>query len=473
MILERVFDSMLAQASYLIGCEETRQAIVIDPNRDTDQYVAIAERQRLTITHVTETHIHADFISGARELARKTGGQLVLSGAGGPDWSYAFARSSGARLVRDGDTIEVGTIQLGVRETPGHTPEHICFLVTDRTMSDRVVGMATGDFIFVGDVGRPDLLERAANVKGSMDTLARALFRSIRATGELPDYLQLWPGHGAGSACGKSLGAMPFTTLGFERVANWAFQLDGEDAFVAQVLSGQPEPPGYFARMKSLNRDDPPPAPARAALPTMDVARLEAAMETGAVALDVRPTASFAGEHIPSTINMPAGTSLARWSGTLLGYDQDIILLDDDQSRIDLARHTLMLIGLDRVVGQGGAELRREWINARGALQTTQRLDITKLSSQSPRVVVDVRGEAEWSEGHLPGAEHHYLGDLLRSVGDMPHDTPIALYCQGGTRAAIGASLLQAAGFTDVSTAPGGVDAWQAAGLAVTRDTNR
>ncbi len=464
---------MLAQAGYLIGCEETRQAIVIDPNRDTDQYVAIAERQRLTITHVTETHIHADFISGARELARQTGAQLILSGAGGPDWSYAFARPAGARLGRNGVTIEVGTIGIGVRETPGHTPEHICFLVTDRTMSDRVVGMATGDFIFVGDVGRPDLLERAANVKGSMDTLARALFQSLRATRELPDYLQLWPGHGAGSSCGKSLGAMPFTTLGFERVANWAFQVDGEDAFVAQVLSGQPEPPGYFARMKSLNRDDPPPARARTPLPNVDVARLEAAMKSGGIALDVRSTASFAAGHIPSTINMPAGTSLARWAGTLLSYDQDIILLDDDQSRIDMARHTLMLIGLDRVVGQGGAELRREWSTSRTSLQTTERLDITKLSSHGRRVVVDVRGEAEWSDGHLPGAEHHYLGDLLQSVGEVPHDTPIALYCQGGTRAAIGASLLQAAGFTDVSTAPGGVDAWLAAGLAVTRDAEK
>ena len=207
MILERVFDSLLAQAGYLLGCEITRTAIVIDPNRDVDRYIEVAEREKLTITHVTETHIHADFVSGARELARRTGAQLLLSGAGGPDWQYAFADASAARVLRAGDAIDIGSVRIAVRETPGHTPEHLCFVVTDRTVNERPIGIATGDFIFVGDVGRPDLLERAANVAGSMDTMARTLFRSLRATRVLPDYLQLWPGHGAGSACGKDLGA--------------------------------------------------------------------------------------------------------------------------------------------------------------------------------------------------------------------------------------------------------------------------
>jgi hydroxyacylglutathione hydrolase len=464
MILERVFDPLLAQAGYLIGCEETRAAIVIDPSRDVDRYIETAVHEKLKIAYVTETHIHADFISGARELARRTGAQLLLSGSGGPLWQYAFAADAGARLLRHGDTIDVGSLRVTVRETPGHTPEHICFLVTDRTVSERAIGMATGDFIFVGDVGRPDLLERAASVEGSMETLAADLFRSIRATTDLPDYLQLWPGHGAGSACGKALGSMPFTTLGYERIANWAFQIENESDFVAEVLAGQPEPPTYFARMKVVNRDDPPTAVLRGELPQLDVDALERAFAAGAAVIDVRTSADFAVGHIPGTLNMPMGTSFARWAGTLLSYDQDIVLLSDDLGRIDQGRDALMLIGMDRVVARGGSELRAAWRRIKGPLQTIPRIDIRELSS-SPRAIVDVRGAAEWTAGHLPRAEHHFLGDLLDAMRDEARDKPLVLYCQGGTRASIGASLLQAEGFTNVATAPGGMGTWEAAGL--------
>src|SRR5262249_7144793 len=214
-----------------------------------ERYIAAAAHQKLTIAYVTETHIHADFVSGARDLAHKTGAQLLLSGEGGEEWQYRFAKADGARLVRHGDAIDLGRVRIDVRHTPGHTPEHVCFVVTDRANSERPVGMFSGDFVFVGDVGRPDLLERAANQRGSMDALARSLFRSVRALSDLPDYLQLWPGHGAGSACGKSLGAMPSTTIGYERISNWAFQIDDEERFVREVLTGQPEPPKYFATM--------------------------------------------------------------------------------------------------------------------------------------------------------------------------------------------------------------------------------
>jgi hydroxyacylglutathione hydrolase len=469
MILERVFDDLLAQASYLIGCEETNTAIVIDPNRDVDQYIELAKEKKLTITHVTETHIHADFLSGARELARRTNAELILSGSGGRDWQYAFAADAGARLVRHNDTIDVGTVHITVRETPGHTPEHICFLVTDRTLSDRPVGMATGDFIFAGDVGRPDLLEKAANVEGASQTLAKALFQSIRATRNLPDYLQLWPGHGAGSACGKSLGAMPSTTLGFERVSNWAFQIDEEVAFIAESLAGQPEPPKYFARMKQLNRDNPPTAPKLETLPRIDVAGLDQALANGAAVLDVRSSSDFAAGHIPSTLSVPLGTSLSKWAGTLLSYDQDIILLADTADRIRRARHALMLIGMDRVVGQGGKPLRTAWSKAHGPLEKVTRIEMQDLSSSDGRKIVDVRGAAEFGEGHVPGSEHHYLGDLVHSMQSMPRDEPIALYCKSGTRASIAASILQAQGITDVAVAPGGIDAWQATGKPVER----
>ncbi len=260
MLLERYYDESLAQASYLIGCERTREAIIIDPNRDVDRFLRAAEARRMRIAYVAETHIHADYLSGALQLATTAPEKprLLLSAYGGDDWSYRYVESVGAQLVRDGDTIEIGAVRLRVMHTPGHTPEHICFLVTDTAASDSPIGMVSGDFLFVGDVGRPDLLERAANVAGTMESSARQLFESLGRLEKLPDFLQVWPGHGAGSACGKSLGAMPQTTLGFERLYNPALQHDAEDSFVEWILKDQPEPPPYFARMKQLNRDGPP-----------------------------------------------------------------------------------------------------------------------------------------------------------------------------------------------------------------------
>jgi hydroxyacylglutathione hydrolase len=467
MLLERYYNEWLSQSSYLLACQETKRAIVVDPNRDVDRYLAAAVHEKLTIAYVTETHIHADFISGARDLARKSGAQLVLSAEGGSDWQYRFAKDDGARLVRDGDEIELGDVRLRVRHTPGHTPEHICFVATDRASSDRPIGMFTGDFVFVGDVGRPDLLERAARIGGTMDAMARSLFRSLRALSDLPDYLQLWPGHGAGSACGKSLGAMPSTTLGYERIANWAFQTSDEDRFVAEVLAGQPEPPKYFATMKAVNRDGPPPAPRAAELPEIDLAGFERALAAGTPVIDVRSTADFAAGHLPKVLNIPGGTSFITWAGSLLPYDRDLILLADDATRLARTRQGLSLIGLDRVIGQGGAALRAEWQASHGALQTVRQLHAKALAASKDRRVIDVRGAAEWNEGHLSNAEHLFLGDLAARAGAIPHDTPIAVHCEGGTRSAIAASMLQAQGFTDVANVTDGIQAWRDAGFPV------
>jgi hydroxyacylglutathione hydrolase len=238
MLLKRFYDPKLAQASYLVGCAATGEALVVDPNRDVDQYVTAADDEGLRISHVTETHIHADFVSGSRELAARTGAKLYLSDEGGPDWRYAFAAADGAMLLRDSDSFMVGTVRVEALHTPGHTPEHMTFLITDTATTDRPMGAFTGDFIFVGDVGRPDLLERAAKVAGTMEAGARTLYHSIQRFKGLPDWLQLWPGHGAGSACGKALGAVPSTTLGYERISNWALNAESEDAFVREVLAG-------------------------------------------------------------------------------------------------------------------------------------------------------------------------------------------------------------------------------------------
>src|SRR5215208_2616418 len=257
MFLRRFYDEQLAQASYLLGCQATGEALVVDPNRHVEPVLAAAAAEGLRITHVTETHIHADFISGARELAERAGARLLLSGEGGEAWRYRYAADAAAETLCDAGRFMVGRVAVVVRHTPGHTPEHLMFVVTDTASATEPMGALTGDFLFVGDVGRPDLLERAAHVAGTAETSARQLFRSLRRLEPLPDWLQVWPGHGAGSACGKALGAVPQTTLGYERRFNWAFGVADEEAFVRAVLAGQPEPPPYFAEMKRINRDGP------------------------------------------------------------------------------------------------------------------------------------------------------------------------------------------------------------------------
>src|SRR4051812_35025284 len=323
MLLKRFYDEGLAQASYLVGAERTGEALVVDPLRDLEPYLAAAADEELRITHVTETHIHADFLSGARDLVRETGARLLLSAEGDADWQYRIAPNERAELLRDGDSFYVGEIRVEVRHTPGHTPEHLVFLVTDGAVADRPLGIFTGDFIFAGDVGRPDLLEKAANIEGTMTSSARALFQSLRQMREYPDYLQLWPGHGAGSACGKALGAMPSTTLGYERLFNWAFQVADEEEFVRTVLAGQPEAPAYFGRMKLLNRDGPPPR-RPLALTLIDAARLRSRLaEAKATIVDSRSSAAFASGFVPGTVNIPGKHTFTTWAGSLLPSDAD------------------------------------------------------------------------------------------------------------------------------------------------------
>src|SRR5256714_15138216 len=253
MILKRIYDDNLAQASYLIACERTREAIVVDPNIDVGQYTRAAGAERVRIAHVTETHVHADYLSGARNLADASGAVLHLSAEGG-EFGYTAAALDKANALRDSSHIDIGDVRVTARHAPGHTPEHLTFFVTDRARGDTPVGALTGDFVFVGDVGRPDLLEKTVGVAGTMEASARKLFASLGRLKKDPDHLQIWPGHGAGSACGKSLGAMPQSTLGYEKLFNWAFRDMTEDDFVSRVLEDQPVPPRYFATMKRINR---------------------------------------------------------------------------------------------------------------------------------------------------------------------------------------------------------------------------
>ena len=253
MFFRQIYEPGLVHASYMIGCQKTKECLVIDAKRDIDTYLEIARQEGLKVSHLTETHIHADFLSGTRELAAVTGAPMFLSDEGGTEWQYDFVHQG----LRDGDTFMVGNIKVQVMHTPGHTPEHISFLVTDTpAIADQPIMIFTGDFVFVGDVGRPDLLEKAAGYRGTMEAGARQMWESLKKFKALPDHIQVHPAHGAGSACGKALGAIPSSTVGYERLVNWALRHTDEEAFVAELLSGQPEPPTYFAIMKKLNKID-------------------------------------------------------------------------------------------------------------------------------------------------------------------------------------------------------------------------
>ena len=460
MLVRRFYDDRLAQASYLIGCQATGEAIVIDPARDIAPYLEAARAEGVRITQVTETHIHADFLSGTRELAAATGARTLLSGEGGPDWQYAFAVADHAALLRNGDTIAVGNIRLDVMHTPGHTPEHLAFIVVDAPRGPEPVAMVSGDFLFVGDVGRPDLLETAAGVSGTKEGSARALFHSLQRLASLPDYLQVWPGHGAGSACGKALGALPSSTLGYERRTNWAFQIGDEESFVAAVLEGQPAPPRYFATMKRVNRDGPPVLGTGAPVTELGPDALDRALRDGTV-IDLRPLAEYAAGHIVGTLNIPLIKAFTKWAGWLLAYDRDLYLVAPDAAATLEGRRALQSIGLDRIRGVFGPATLAA-VRASGKMGTIKRMPI----DQSPAlqaagtVIIDVREADEWDAGHFEGALHRPLGNLPQSLAAMDRATPVALHCQGGTRSAIGASLLEQMGFGDVTDLTGGWRGW-------------
>jgi hydroxyacylglutathione hydrolase len=468
MFVKRFFEPKLAQASYLIGCAAHKVAIVIDPNRDVQQYIDAAAAEGASIAHVTETHIHADFLSGARELAAKTGATLYLSDEGDADWKYVFANADNATLVRNGDHINVGNIDLEVLHTPGHTPEHISFLVTDGAVADEPIAAVTGDFIFVGDVGRPDLLEKAANIKGTMEAGAKQLWKSIDAFRSRPDYLQIWPGHGAGSSCGKGISAIPHSTLGYEKRFNWAFQAKNEADFVASVLSGQPDPPKYFAEMKKLNKTGPRILGGFTRPAEKTASELAAVLNAGAPVVDMRPAAEFAAGAVPGTISVPMNGSFTTWMGWLVPYDQDFFLIGDTPA-VDLAVRDLAMIGLDRIGGWFPPGVVGEWAAAHTAplsvIPQITAQDLAQSLKHGAVTLVDVRNDGEWAAAHIDGAVHISLGRLGDRIAEVPRDKPIVMQCAAGARSMIGASLLRARGVDRVINLIGGFGAWAKAGL--------
>lgn len=449
MILRRFYDDKLAHASYLVGCAGSGEALVIDPGRDVEIYLQAATEEGLRISDVTETHIHADFLSGARQLAERSGARLHLSGEGGPDWLYGpWADRAGAHLLLDGDTLQLGKVEIQVLHTPGHTPEHLSFLLYDRAAGDEPLGIFTGDFLFVGDVGRPDLLERAAGWTGTMEPGARRLYQSLQKLRDLPDWVQVWPAHGAGSACGKALGGLPSTTLGYERRTNWAFQIANEIDFVEEVLRGQPEPPRYFAQMKKRNKVGPPllthlPAPPRRS----------GAFGQGVQMVDIRPQTLFQSGHTEGALSLPLGRSFPTWAGSFLNYDQPIGIVAASAADAQEAARSLMSIGLDEVVG---------WASPGPESRTPSRLISVADAQSRNATLLDVRGRSEWQQGHISGALHIPLPELARRLSEVPRNGEVIVYCRSGARASVAASVLEQAGLENVSILQGSVAEWNA-----------
>ncbi|MCW5849569.1 MAG: MBL fold metallo-hydrolase [Anaerolineae bacterium] len=468
MLLKRFYHQELAQASYLVGCQATGEALVIDPNRSIEQYIEAAGQEGLRISAVTETHIHADYVSGARELAARTGAQLYLSDAGPAEWQYRWAEAAGAVLVNDGDSFMVGNIRLETLHTPGHTPEHISFLLTDTRASDRPMGLFSGDFVFVGDVGRPDLLERAAGYANTMEAGARTLFRSLQRFRQLPDYLQVWPAHGAGSACGKALGAVPSSTVGYEKLTNWALQIETEAEFVQEVLAGQPEPPVYFAQMKRINRDGAAPRPAAPPPPSVDA--LGAAHAAGQTVVDTRPADQYAAAHSPGTLNLPADGPFLTWAGWLLPYDRPFSLIVAPQTQAAVLAD-LAAIGLDGVASLWPTDAVAEWAKTGRPIAGYQRQtarELEPLITRNGVVLLDVRFPREYEAGRLAKSRLIPLSELPQRLGELPTDTTVVVTCQGGSRSPIAASLLTGHGWSNVIEMRDGMDGWTRAGLPVT-----
>ncbi len=470
MLLKYFYNEKLAHASYLVGCQATGEAIIIDPGRHVELYLETAEANDMRIVAVTETHIHADFVSGARELAERTGAKLYLSDEGDENWKYQYLDGYDHELVYDGSRFSIGNIHFQVMHTPGHTPEHISFLLTDGAAGDKPMGIFTGDFVFVGSIGRPDLLEKAAGIMGTAEAGARQMFRSVQRFKQLPDYLQVWPGHGAGSACGKGLGAVPSSTVGYEKMFNPMLQIEDEEEFVRALLEGQPESPKYFAVMKRVNKEGPAVLGGLPVAPLLGANRLPELVQQGAQVIDTRPPGEFAEGHFPGTINIPMDY-LAAWAGWLVDYDRPYYLIVDSDHLAE-ALGDLIYIGLDQVAGYFEPQALDVLVDAGFDLEcydVATPEEIADAIQKQEVLLVDVRNESEWAEERIPGAIHTMLGYLPDQADRLIDSKPIVVQCRTGGRSAIAASLLQARGAKKVINLAGGILRWEHVGLPVER----
>lgn len=460
LVFQQFLTESIGDASYLVGDDSARVAAIIDPQVDIQRYVTAAREHGVAVTHVVQTHIHEDYVSGATALANACGGAEVwVSGHDAPDYQFDH------RSVKDGEVLELGSVVLTVKHTPGHTPEHISLLVAKKDKKDAPFAVLSGGSLLVEAAGRTDLLgtERAQE-------LTREQFRSLRDFFlTLEDGVQVWPTHVHGSPCGAAIGDKTSTTIGYERKRNPLLQHTDEASFCEEALGDLPPKPRYYPRLKERNTAaQPTGAPSTAVRPLPPVAFYEAMKSGEALVLDTRHLLAFGGSHIPGAWNLGAAGHLSIWAGWMLDPERPLLLVLDGDAKLSEVVTHLARTGFEQVAGYlaGGMS---GWENAGLPLQALHQLHVTaaaKESQQGTITLLDVRSPQEWKKGHAPGARHIFLADLPAKLGELSKAERIAVYCDSGYRASIGASLLQARGF-DVVNIPGSWQAWTACDLPV------
>jgi len=454
----------LGHLSTLIADETSGAAAVIDPRRDVDIYLAAAREQDLRITHVIETHLHNDYVSGGRDLAALTGARQVIGA--GAELAYDHAP------IRDGETFDVGPLRFTALDTPGHTPEHVAYAVADTGRGEDPAVLFSGGSLLVGAVGRTDLL-------GADHALpyARSMYHSLHdVVLRHDDHVAVHPTHVAGSLCATGIASTPTTTIGYERRHNALLQIADVEAFAARLLRGQPAVPRYFARMRPTNQAGPTLLGGRIPEPTpLSLDETRATVADGALLLDLRPAADHAVAHAPGSLSIPLGPSFGTWLGWVAPTDRPIVLVLERPGDWDEAIRQALRIGVEgAIVGhlRGGFGM---WADAGGALESSGRLTVDELAAELERrqgerpLVIDVRQANEYAVGHVPGSIHLTAGSLPDRLAELPRDRPIATICASGLRASVAASILRSAGFADVSWVASGVPAWRAAGYPTVR----
>ena len=449
MIFEQFYLECLSHASYLVGDESSGRAVVVDPQRDIQQYIDRAAEAGLVITHVLETHFHADFLSGHLELARATGAAICYGSAAEPEFP--------ATLLADGERIVLGQVVIEARHTPGHTPESTSYVVWEHPDDAVPYGVLTGDTLFIGDVGRPDLL---VSVGKTADELGHMLFASIRnKILTLPDAVRVFPAHGAGSACGKNLSTETMSTIGEQRATNYALQYADADSFVAAVTEGQPEAPGYFIYDAVLNQKERGTLDEHTAPTRLSVTQLLEARDRGLQIVDTRDSQFFAAGHLRGSVNVGLAGRYAEYAGSVINPDEDMVIVTDPGHELE-AKVRLARIGYDRVTGWFPVD---DLADVPSEVERASRLTAAEFATRRGSVpglqVVDVRGQGEFAVNHLPEAVNIPVAQLRKRLAELDPATPTVVYCAGGYRSSIAASVLRANGFNDVSDVLGGFEA--------------
>lgn len=461
MVFETVQTEGIAQLSYLLGDDDSSTCCVVDPRPDVGIYLELARKHGLAITHIFETHIHADFMSGARELADRLGSHAKIFASGEEDTDYDFD----VEKVHDGDTFEFGSLRMTVRHTPGHTPEHVSYELADADDSDSPWGVLSGDSLFVGSAGRPDLLG-----DDQTDELTEKLFHTLRDYYlRLDDSVMLFPCHGAGSACGADIGERPLSTIGSERRNNSFLQYDDLKQFKEFVKSGAPPVPHHYPILKEINAEGPTPigsAPSIAALPPKDFKKL---IDGGhAQLVDTRQMLAFGGAHIPGAINIGDRPELSVWAGDMLSYDKPILLVVEDETRLDWVLWRFAYVGLTSFEGYLAGGM-KAWENEGLPMTDLPQLPVLQLKNhQDDFQLLDVRSSREFENGHFPNAKHHFVAEMRDGIDgqlNLDRKKPTAVYCGSGYRASLAASVLQKEGFEKVYNVPGSIKAWKSAGF--------